>query len=440
VWDFKTDPEYQQKLDWADEFVREKIEPLDLAYPEGVFEETDERLLRYVDSLKDEVRKHGLWACHLEPDLGGQGYGQLKLALLNEILGRSKGEHNLGWGPILFGTNAPDTGNAEIIAHYGTDAQKERYLQPLLDGKLFSAFAMTEPQAGADPGEFETRASREGDEWVIDGEKFFISNARFAAFFVVMAITDPDVPVIKGSSMFLVPTETPGIEILRNLNTGPGDAGDGTHAHMRFDRVRVPADHLLGEVGRGFEIAQTRLSGGRLHHAMRTIAICRQALDMMGERALSRRTKGELLADKQATQEAIADCYMELEQFRLFVLRTAWRIDEEGYQAARGDISASKVIAARVVQNVVGRAMHLHGALGTATDLPFTRMWRQVPWMGIHDGPTEVQIGVLARSILRGYSPAEGSWPSAYLPPLIEAATAKVAAQLAEFEAAPSTS
>ncbi|MBV9471624.1 MAG: acyl-CoA dehydrogenase family protein, partial [Solirubrobacterales bacterium] len=284
VWDFTTDPEYQEKLDWVEKLVREKIEPLDLAYPEGPFEETDERLLRYVDSLKDEVRRQGLWACHLEPELGGQGYGQLKLALLNEILGRSKGEHNLGWGPIIFGTQAPDTGNAEIIAHYGTEAQRERYLQPLLDGKLFSAFAMTEPQAGADPGEFQTSASQDGAEWVIEGEKFFVSNARFAAFFVVMAITDPDVSVTRGSSMFLVPAGTPGIEILRNLSTGPGEPGDGTHAHMRFNQVRVPADHLLGEAGRGFEIAQTRLSGGRLHHAMRTIATCRQALDMMCER------------------------------------------------------------------------------------------------------------------------------------------------------------
>src|SRR6202453_4063864 len=208
AWDFETDPEFQKKLDWIEEFMEEKVEPLSnlgraLMVP-GARE-------KFIKPLQDEVKAQGLWACHLGPELGGQGYGQLKLAMLNEILGKSI------WGPRIFGTQAPDTGNAEIIAHYGTPEQKHRYLDPLLDGDIVSCFSMTEPQGGADPGVFITCAVRDGDEWVINGEKFFSSNARWASFFIVMAVTDPGAPVLARMSMFLVPAEAQGITILRNL-------------------------------------------------------------------------------------------------------------------------------------------------------------------------------------------------------------------------------
>ncbi|HEV7722110.1 MAG TPA: acyl-CoA dehydrogenase family protein, partial [Iamia sp.] len=199
-WDFETEPEFQAKLDWADRFVREEVEPLDLLWGGLEFTPPDERRRKVIDPLKAEVRGQKLWATHLGPDLGGEGYGQVKLCLLNEILGRS------GWAPIIFGCQAPDTGNAEIIAHYGTPEQKDRYLRPLLEGEIFSCYSMTEPQAGADPTMFETRAVRDGDEWVLDGWKFFSSNARTAAFLIVMAVTDPDVSAYQGMSMFLVPT------------------------------------------------------------------------------------------------------------------------------------------------------------------------------------------------------------------------------------------
>ena len=209
AWDFETDPEYQAKLDWASTFVREKVEPLDYLFPHEQFVPLDAARRKIIDPLKDEVRAQGLWATHLGPELGGQGYGQLKLALLNEILGRSL------WASIVFGTQAPDTGNAEIIAHYGTAEQKVRYLQPLLDGEIFSSYSMTEPHAGADPTLFKTRAVRDGDEWVLNGWKYFSSNAKTASFLIVMAVTNPDVSPYQGMSMFLVPTDTPGVRIVR---------------------------------------------------------------------------------------------------------------------------------------------------------------------------------------------------------------------------------
>ena len=203
AWDFETDPEFQEKLDWVDNFVREECEPLDLAFPHLQFHPLTPERRSIIDPLKEEVKKQGLWATHLGPELGGQGYGQLKLALLNEILGRSL------WSSIVFGCQAPDTGNAEIIAHYGTPEQKEKYLQPLLQGECFSSYSMTEPHAGADPTLFKCRAWKDGDEWVIDGWKYFSSNAKTASFLIVMAVTDPEVSAYQGMSMFLVPTDTP---------------------------------------------------------------------------------------------------------------------------------------------------------------------------------------------------------------------------------------
>src|SRR3954451_8230558 len=322
-WDFETDPEYQKALDWADEFVREEGEPLDLAFPHLQFVPLDDKRRKVIDPLKEEVRRKGLWATHLGPELGGQGYGQLKLALLNEILGRSQ------WAPIVFGCQAPDTGNAEIIAHYGTDEQKQKYLHPLLNGELFSSYSMTEPQGGSDPTQFVTRAEKDGDEWVINGWKFFSSNAHSASFLIVMVVTNPEVSAYQGMSMFLVPSDTPGVNIVRNVGLmGERLGTQGHHALIHYDNARVPAENLLGGEGQAFAIAQTRLGGGRIHHAMRTVGMCQKAIDMMCERALSRHTHGSILADKQSVQNYIADSYAELLQFRLMVLYTAWTIDK----------------------------------------------------------------------------------------------------------------
>ncbi len=425
MWDFETEPEFQAKLDWADAFVRDEVEPLDLVWPDLVFTPLDDNLRKVVDPLKQRVREQQLWATHLGPELGGEGHGQLKLALLNEILGRSN------WAPIVFGCQAPDTGNAEIIAHYGTPEQKEQYLRPLLDGELFSSYSMTEPHAGADPTMFTTSAVRDGDEWVINGWKYFSSNARTAAFLIVMVVTNPEISAYQGMSMFLVPTDTPGVNIVRNVGLAGERPGEGSHALIHYQDVRVPAEALLGGEGQAFAIAQTRLGGGRIHHAMRTIGLAQKALDMMCERALSRETQGSILADKQFVQGYIADSYAQLVQFRLFVLYTAWSIDKHNdYRKVRKDIATAKVVMPTVLHDIAWRAMQVHGALGVTNDMPFFRMILGAGVMGLADGPTEVHKVTVARQVLRDHRPSDDLWPTQYLPKLRDAARAKYADHL----------
>ena len=425
MWDFSTEPEFQEQLDWIRAFVRDRVEPLDLEYPGLAFHPTTGDLRLIVDAMKDEVRARGLWACHLGPELGGQGYGQLKLALMNEILGTS------GWAPIVFGTQAPDTGNAEIIAHYGTPEQKARYLQPLLDGECFSCYSMTEPHAGSDPTMFTTRARRDGDEWVIQGRKWFSSNARTASFFIVMAVTDPDVSAYQGMSMFLVPADTPGIVIERHTGLMGEGEDEGMHALIHYDDARVPVDNLLGGEGQAFAIAQTRLGGGRVHHAMRAVATCRKALDLLCERVLSRETQGSLLARKQLIQNDIADSYAELMQFRLLVLYTAWEIDQtKDYRRTRKNIAAIKALTPKVIHDAVWRSMHAHGALGVSNEMPFGSMWNNAAIMAVVDGPTEVHKVTVAREVLKGYEAAPGEWPTEHLPAKRAAAKENLARQL----------
>ncbi len=423
AWDFSTEPEFQAKLDWMDGFVRDEVEPIDLLWGGRTYHPLDDQLRAIVDPLKQQVRDRGLWACHLGPELGGQGFGQVKLALMNEILGRSH------WAPIIFGTQAPDTGNAEIIAHYGTDEQKERYLRPLLEGEIFSCYSMTEPQGGSDPALFETTATRDGDEWVINGWKFFSSNARTASFLIVMAITDPDTDVYRGMSMFLVPTDTPGVKIERNIGLmGERVPGGGMHALIHYDNARVPAEGLLGGEGQAFVIAQTRLGGGRVHHAMRTVGMARRALDMLGERAVSRRTRDGLLSDKQSVRDYVADSYIQLIQFRLLVMYVAWSIDQgHDRRSIRRDIAAIKVLTPQVMHDITQRTIQVHGALGVSDEMPLGGMWMTAPIMGLVDGPTEVHRTTVARQVLKGYQPVDGLWPSQYLPTRIAEARRKYA-------------
>ncbi len=422
-WDFETEPEFQKELDWVEGFVREKVEPLDhvLGNPYDVRNPARNALVR---PLQAEVKKHKLWACHLEPELGGQGYGQVKLALMNEILGRSR------FGPIVFGCQAPDSGNAEILAKYGTPEQKERFLRPLLENEIVSCFSMTEPQGGADPKVFTTRAELRGDQWVINGDKWFSSNAHVASFLIVMAVTDPDAPPYERMSMFIVPSDTPGFRILRNMAVGLHE-GEGSHGYVRYEDVHVPRDHMLGPRGGAFVVAQTRLGGGRIHHAMRTIGQVRKAFDMMCERVQSRTTQGSLLADKQMVQEKIADSWMEIEQFRLLVLRTAWRIDRyKDYRKVRKDIAAVKALMPKVFHDVAARALHLHGSLGTTHEMPFVEQVIQSFHMGLADGPTEVHKITVARQVLREYRATRDLFPTQHLPKLREAAVGKYAAQI----------
>ena len=432
AWDFETDPEFAQKLEWIAQFVREEVEPLDVLWPgQAYVRPMPDELRRIVDPLKQQVKEQALWACHIGPELGGQGYGQVKLALINEILGRSS------WAPIVFGCQAPDTGNAEVIAHYGTEEQKREYLDPLLSGDITSCYSMTEPQGGADPGVFETTAVRDGDDWILNGWKFFSSNAKWASFFVVMAVTDPDVDIYRGASMFLVPADTPGVKIVRNVGLGGEPLNEGSHALMHYDEVRLSASSLLGGAGQAFAIAQTRLGGGRVHHAMRTVGQANRALDMLCERALSRTTKGSLLAQKEVVQDYIADSYAEITQFRLYVMYVAWQIDQaKGYGSVRKDIAAIKVLTPQVLHNVVQRSIQVHGALGVSNELPLAGMWLASLTLGIADGPTEVHRGTVARQVLKTYRPAQGDWPSEWVPGRVAAAQEK----LAQLSADPASS
>ncbi|MEW9855587.1 acyl-CoA dehydrogenase family protein [Novosphingobium sp. M1R2S20] len=410
--DFSVDPEFQAKLEWMNTFVRQEVEVLDLLFPHGgaQFDVHNEKSRAMLRPLQDKVREQGLWACHLTPELGGKGYGQLKLALMNEIIGRAS------WAPVVFGCAAPDTGNAEILAMFGTDEQKERYLQPLLDGEIVSTYAMTEPQAGADPKEFTCKAWREGDEWVIEGEKWYASNARFASFLIVMAITEPDAAPHERLSMFIVPIETPGIEIIRNVAGMNDTEEDAIHAYLRFDQVRVPLDAMLGGSGQGFKVAQARLGGGRIHHAMRVVGQCQRALEMMLERAVSRRTQGRQLGDHQFVKGMIADSAIELEEYRLLVLKAAWTIDTQPHGAARMLIGMAKVAMAKVYHDIVQRAVHLHGALGTTHETPLAKMWMGVPMLAVADGPTEVHKVQVANALLKTAAPAPGLFPTEHIP------------------------
>jgi len=410
AWDFETDSEYQVLLDWAADFVEKKVAPLDVVLGSAM-EYQDPDFIRLVRPLQQEVKDMGLWACHLGPDLGGLGFGQLKLALLNEILGQSR------FASVVFGCQAPDTGNAEILAHYGSDEIKAKYLQPLLNGELASSYSMSEPQGGADPTQFRCMAVEDGDDFVINGEKWFSSNARFASFLIVMAVTDPDASAHGRASMIVVPTDTPGVEIVRNVGVGDEPPGHGTHAYVRYTNARVPKTNLLGPRGQGFAVAQTRLGGGRVHHAMRTVGQIKRAFDMMCERALSRTTKGEILADKQLVQEKIADSWIEMESFRLMVLRTAWRIDQyNDYLKVRKDIAAIKAMMPKVYHDVVSRCIQVHGALGISNELPLSGMLLGSYVMGIADGPTEVHKVTIARQVLRDYESTEALFPAYTLP------------------------
>ncbi|WBX84382.1 acyl-CoA dehydrogenase family protein [Sphingosinicella microcystinivorans] len=430
AWDFSTDPDFQEKLDWMETFVREEIEPLDLVFrgPADPFDPASPAAAAMAP-LKAIVKAKGLWACHLGKDLGGNGFGQVKLALMNEILGRSR------FAPTVFGTQAPDTGNAEILARFGTEEQKARYLKPLLDGEIASCFSMTEPQAGADPAEFTCSAVPDGDHWVVNGEKWFASHACFSEFLIVVVITDPTVPVHEGSTMLIVERDTPGLEIVRNVAVGPKDEiGSGVHGYLRFTDCRVPKENVLGPVGGGFMVAQSRLGGGRVHHAMRTVGMLNKALDMMCERAVSRQTKGERLADKQMTQEKIADSYTQILQFRLHVLYAAWLLDRDGgySRPVRREISAVKAAMPGVLRDVVYRALHLHGSLGMSNETPLMNMWQYVPEMGIVDGPTEVHKVSVAKDVLRNVKPAPGVFPTQFVPELRAEAERKLAPYLAK--------
>jgi acyl-CoA dehydrogenase len=420
-WDFSTEPEFEAKLEWMRGFMRDEVYPLE------VLDTDDHGFTRAIRPLQDEVKRQKLWATHLPPDLGGQGYGQVKLGLMHEIEGASV------LGPIVFGNQAPDSGNSEILALFGTEAQKKQWLHPLLDGEVRSAFSMTEPDsAGSDPTLLSSTAELKGDEWVINGHKWFTSNGMIADFLIVMVVTEPDAGPYQRASMIIVPGDAPGLKRLRNIPTlaGEHDRYGYGHAEIVYDNVLVPKENLLGERGSGFLIAQSRLGPGRIHHCMRWLGQARRAFDMLCERAVQREAFGKKLASHQTVQNWIADSAAEMQAARLMTLHAAWVIDTQGTAAARKEISLVKFFGAKVLHDVIDRAIQVHGSLGFSADLPLEEMYRHARAARIYDGPDEVHRVSVARQILAGYEPPPGEWPREHIPTRREAAQRKFAALL----------
>jgi acyl-CoA dehydrogenase len=386
-----------ERLEQVRTFMTERVLP-----NEAAIERQDSSGEAIVRGLRDEVRELGLWAPHVPPEAGGTGTGFLDYAYLNEHIGRST------FGQFVFGCQAPDAGNAEILYAFGTDEQKERWLQPLVAGQIRSFFSMTEPEVpGSDPTTLRTRAVRDGDEWVIDGHKWFSSGAEGAAFGIVMAVTDPDAPAHRRATQIIVPADTPGVEIVKPI-TVMGHEGKGwsTHCEVRYTGVRVPVTNTLGEAGAGFLIAQKRLGPGRIHHVMRWLGQMERAFELMCEYALHRETSTGLLADKQTVQNWIADSYAEIQACRFMTLDAAHKID--GGDEARVEVSAIKFYAARVLNEVIDRAVQVHGARGLTDETPLAAMLMNARGGRIYDGPDEVHRQVVAKRILKAFRDGDG--------------------------------
>ena len=425
AWDFETEPAFEAELEWMRGFVKEEVFPIEtLAL-------TYDQVVALIKPLQDEVKARGLWAAHLPTELGGAGFGQVKLGLMHEILGQSP------YGPLVFGNNAPDSGNAELIGvgleMADRDDHRTKWLEPLLEGRLRSGFSMTEPNtAGSDPTLLSTRAVRDGDEWVIDGRKWYTTNGSVADFFIVMAVTNPDVHPYQGSSMIIVPADTPGVTILRDV----GSMDDptvvygkfGNHAEILYESVRVPYENLIGDEGAGFTLAQARLGPGRIHHCMRWLGQSQRAFDAMCERALSRFTHKSLLAEKQTVQNWIADSMAEMHAARLMTLQAAWKMDKVGASASRVEIAMIKYYGAQVLFNVIDRSLQVHGSLGYSSDMPLEHMYRAARAARIYDGPDEVHRQTVARAALKGYHASE--IPTDHIPTRAAAAKEKFAEML----------
>ena len=386
-------------------FVTEKVEPLEVEYHEEVsvgdrWSHTP-RQDEILDGLKAEARTMGLWNFFLPESQGGAGITNLEYAHLAEIMGRSR------LASESFNCSAPDTGNMEVLERYGSEAQKEEWLKPLLAGEIRSAFAMTEPGvASSDATNISTSAVLDGDEWVISGEKFYISGAGDARckIMIVMVVTDPDAPKHTRQSQILVPMDAEGVEVVRPMEVfGKDDAPHG-HMHIKFHNVRVPESNIILGRGRGFEISQGRLGPGRIHHCMRSIGAAEKALELMCKRSLSREAFGKPLAELGGNYDIIADSRIEIDMCRLLVLRAAYLMDTIGNKAARDAISQIKVAVPNMSLRVIDRAIQMHGAAGVSQDFPLAALWTSQRTLRLADGPDEVHRRVVARKELAKYN------------------------------------
>lgn len=397
--DFAYSDRVKGLLRQLDDFLDTSIYPNQRTYREQIAASGDpHHHAEIVDELKARARAAGLWNLFLPDADYGAGLSNLEYAPLAEQMGR------VGWASEVFNCSAPDTGNMEILAQFGTSEQKERWLLPLLNGEIRSAFAMTEPDvASSDATNIQMSIRREGDEYVLNGRKWWISGAARARcqIFIVMGKTAPDSPDrYRQQSMILVPRSTPGLTIVRNLPV-MGYIDNEGHCELLFEDVRVPASNLLGEEGSGFAIAQARLGPGRIHHCMRSIGAAQYALELMCQRAASRVAFGKPLAEQGMIQDWIARSQMEIEQARLLTLKAAWMMDTVGKKAAQKEIAMIKVVAADLMTNVVNRAIQVFGGAGMSDDFPLAAMFAHGRTIHIVDGPDEVHKRSLARQVIR---------------------------------------
>jgi acyl-CoA dehydrogenase len=383
--DFDLSPRCEELLERIRAFQAEHVYPVEMEAHRALDDEVRPGVAypEILVEIRERAKAEGLWNLFLPDEDHGAGLTNWEYGVLCEEMGRSPAV-----APMAFNCAAPDTGNMEILHDHGTDAQKERWLGPLLEGEIRSCFSMTEPEvSGSDPTTLQTRAELDGDEWVINGHKWFTSGAVGASLAIAMVVTEPEAHPYARASMILVPVDNPGFDLVRPVPVMGHDGGPG-HCEIRYEDCRVPAANLLGERGAGFVIAQDRLGPGRIHHCMRAIGTAERAVQMKESR---------LFAEKQFVQDFIARSRMEVDQARLLTLSAAWTMDTKGKRAARQQISQIKVVAANMVMDVLDRAIQVHGALGMSDDTPLAGMWRYSRMLKVADGPDEVHKMVIAR-------------------------------------------
>lgn len=395
--DFAVSDKMQTIIGMINEFVDKELIPLELEFLTGDFHELEPVL----EEKRRMVKQMELWAPNQDKEYGGMGLSLVEHGLVSEALGRTP------LGHYTFNCQAPDAGNMEILHKFGTEEQKEKYLCPLVEGKIRSCFSMTEVEMpGSNPVMMDTTAVKDGDDYIINGQKWYTSSADGAHFTICMAVTNPEAPPYLRASMIIVPTDNPGYNLVRNIPV-MGHAGSGyfSHGEVLFQSCRVPQSNLLGPEGQGFVIAQERLGPGRIHHCMRWIGVCNRAFELMCRRANERimNPDGQTLATKQIIQAMIADSAAELQAARLMTLHAAWRIDNLGQKEARIDISLIKFYVANVMQNIVDRALQVHGGLGMTDDTILAFFFRHERAARIYDGADEVHKMNVARKILRQF-------------------------------------
>ncbi|MFI5352680.1 MAG: acyl-CoA dehydrogenase family protein [Candidatus Binatales bacterium] len=395
--DFTLPPKVEDLRRRVSAFMDQHVYPAETALHQHSLSNSHEEP-QILKDIRKKAKAEGLWNLFLPDERHGVGLKNYEYAPLCEIMGRS------GIGPRAFNCMAPDTGNMEILAEFGTPEQKQRWLQRCLDGEIRTCFSMTEPEtAGSDPTQLKTRAVRDGDDYVINGHKWFTSGAIGSAFAIAMVVTDPDAPPHRRASQIIVPTDTPGFTIVRAVPV-MGHTGGGGHCEITYKDCRVPVTNLLGGEGDGFGIAQARLGPGRIHHCMRMIGVAERALELACKRANTRYTHGSYLKDKANIQEWIADSRIEIDSTRLMVMHAAWKMDTAGKREARQEIAMIKVMAANMVMRVLDRAIQVFGAAGVSDDTPIAGMWRNSRALRIADGPDEVHRMTIARRELRRWA------------------------------------